>query len=169
MLNHTTKKAYFWICLQSFLRKLAIKTAWKNIIAPNITKNSALIFLPYFKNKYFLPTAPHDGHLISSQKSVELTADKMQNLLTKQEPEGAGNTDLHELQKKLSLQPHFPNKNIFWDIRIYQIKCSWGPGIYYRSIFFPFPFSSHCLCIPFNFMRAFNIDKQNKSCRFSTQ
>ena len=34
-----------------------------------------------------------------SQTSAELTADKMQNLLTKQEPEGARNTDLHELQK----------------------------------------------------------------------
>ena len=33
---------------------------------------------------------------INSQTSVELTADKMQNLLTKQEPEGAYNTDLHE-------------------------------------------------------------------------
>ena len=36
---------------------------------------------------------------INSQTSVEITADKMQNLLTKQEPEGAYNTDLHELQK----------------------------------------------------------------------
>ena len=27
----------------------------------------------------------------------------MQNLLTKQEPEGVYNTDLHELQKKMSL------------------------------------------------------------------
>ena len=41
----------------------------------------------------------------------------MQNLLTKQEPEGAGNTDLHELQKKLSLQTHFPN--IFFEISVY--------------------------------------------------
>ena len=74
---------------------------------------------------------------INLQTSVELSADKMQNLLTKQESEGAGNTDLHELQKKSSLQPHFPKKNIFWGIRIYQIKCSWGPGIYYLCIFFP--------------------------------
>ena len=36
---------------------------------------------------------------INSQTSVELTADKMQNLLTKQEPEGAYYTDLHELKK----------------------------------------------------------------------
>ena len=36
---------------------------------------------------------------INSQTSVELAADKMQNLLTKQEPEGAYDTDLHELQK----------------------------------------------------------------------
>ena len=40
----------------------------------------------------------------NSQTSVGLTADKMQNLLTKQEPEGAYNTDLHELQNKLSLK-----------------------------------------------------------------
>ena len=33
---------------------------------------------------------------INSQTSVELIANKMQNLLTKQEPEGAYNTDLHE-------------------------------------------------------------------------
>ena len=38
---------------------------------------------------------------INSQISVELTANKMQKLPTKQEPEGAYNTDLHELQKKL--------------------------------------------------------------------
>ena len=36
---------------------------------------------------------------INPQTSVELTADKSQNLLTKQEPEGAYNTDLYELQK----------------------------------------------------------------------
>ena len=36
---------------------------------------------------------------INSQTSVEITADKIQNLLTKQEPKGAYNTDLHELQK----------------------------------------------------------------------
>ena len=118
MLNHTTKKAYFWICLQSFLRKLAIKTAWKNIIAPNITKNSALIFQPYFENKYFLPTAPHDGHLISSQKSVELTADKMQNLLTKQEPKDVDNTDLLELQKNCHLN-HIFQTNTFHEISVY--------------------------------------------------
>ena len=41
---------------------------------------------------------------INSQISVELTANKMQKLPTKQEPEGAYNTDLHELQKKLSLK-----------------------------------------------------------------
>ena len=33
---------------------------------------------------------------MNSQTSVELTADKMQNLLTKQEPESASNTDLHD-------------------------------------------------------------------------
>ena len=37
------------------------------------------------------------NYYINSQTSVELTADKMQNLLTKQELEGAYNTDLHEL------------------------------------------------------------------------
>ena len=45
----------------------------------------------------------------------------MQNLLTKQEPEGAYNIDLHELQKNVHLnyhmagqigKPHFPNKHI---------------------------------------------------------
>ena len=39
---------------------------------------------------------------INSQTSVELTADKMQNLLTKQEPEGAYYTDLHELKKMVT-------------------------------------------------------------------
>ena len=77
------------------------------------------------------------NYYINSQTSVELTADKMQNLLTKQELEGAYNTDLHELQKKLSLKPYFPNKHFLWDISIYQIKCLWGLGIYYTSIFFP--------------------------------
>ena len=44
---------------------------------------------------------------INPQTSVELTADKIHNLLTKQELEGAYNRDLHELQKKLSLKlPH---------------------------------------------------------------
>ena len=81
---------------------------------------------------------------INSQTSVALTADKMQNLLTKQEPEGVCNTDLHELQKIVSTiwlgqigKPHFPNKHISWDVSIYQIKCLWGPGIYYPN------FSSH--------------------------
>ena len=41
---------------------------------------------------------------INSQTSVELTADKIQNLLTKQELEGASITDMHELQKKLLLK-----------------------------------------------------------------
>ena len=38
---------------------------------------------------------------INSQTSVELAADKMQNLLTKQEPEGAYDTNFRELQKKI--------------------------------------------------------------------
>ena len=33
-----------------------------------------------------------------------MTAYKLQNLLTKQEPEGVYNTDLHELQKQFSLK-----------------------------------------------------------------
>ena len=36
---------------------------------------------------------------INSQTWVKLTSDKIQNLLTKQEPEDAYNTDLHESQK----------------------------------------------------------------------
>ena len=36
---------------------------------------------------------------LNSQTSVELTADKIQNLLIKQEPEGVYNTEFHELQK----------------------------------------------------------------------
>ena len=35
--------------------------------------------------------------------SHQLTANKMQNLLTTQQPEGTHNTDLHELQKNISL------------------------------------------------------------------
>ena len=38
------------------------------------------------------------------QTPFELTADKMQNLLIKQELEDAYNTDFHESQKKLSLE-----------------------------------------------------------------
>ena len=33
---------------------------------------------------------------MNSQTLIELTVDKMQNLLTKQEPESACNTDLHD-------------------------------------------------------------------------
>ena len=40
--------------------------------------------------------------LYNSQTSVELTANKMENLLTKQEPKGAYNIDLHELQKNIN-------------------------------------------------------------------
>ena len=56
ILNWTTKNAYTWICLQNCLKELAINTgkSLKNIAASNISKNSALVFLPYFKNKYFL-------------------------------------------------------------------------------------------------------------------
>ena len=39
---------------------------------------------------------------MNSERSFKRTADKMQNLLTKQEPEGAYNTDLHELQKSVT-------------------------------------------------------------------
>ena len=38
---------------------------------------------------------------INWETSVEFTADKMQNLLTKQEPEGAYDTNFRELQKKI--------------------------------------------------------------------
>ena len=41
-------------------------------------------------------------YIYNSQTSVELTANKMQNLLTKQEPEGVYNIDLHELQKNVN-------------------------------------------------------------------
>ena len=40
---------------------------------------------------------------INSETSVELTANKMQNLLTRQEPESAYNTDVHELQNNCHL------------------------------------------------------------------
>ena len=63
---------------------------------------------------------------INSQTSVELIANKMQNLLTKQEPEGAYNTDLHEWQNNCHLnyhmtekrKLHFPNKHILWDTSV---------------------------------------------------
>ena len=41
-------------------------------------------------------------YIYNSQTSVELTANRMQNLLTKQEPEGVYNIDLHELQKNVN-------------------------------------------------------------------
>ena len=50
-----------------------------------------------------------------SQTSAELTADKMQNLLTKQEPEGASNTDLHELQKSSCAF----NRQTKWKLQIF--------------------------------------------------
>ena len=55
---------------------------------------------------------------INSPTSVELTADKMQNLLTKQEPQGAYNTDLPELQKNCHLKLIF-QINIFYEISVY--------------------------------------------------
>ena len=94
----------------------------EKILQPVTSKYSAFIFLSYFNNKYFLEhhtfgnvTKCHFwkcnkiscitliwtiyiwfNSYINSQTSVELTADKMQNFLAKQEP-GAYNTDLHEL------------------------------------------------------------------------
>ena len=61
----------------------------------------------YFWNKFY----------INSQTSVEL-ADKMQNLLIKQETEGAYNTDLHELQKNCHLN-HIFQINSFYEISVY--------------------------------------------------
>ena len=55
---------------------------------------------------------------INSQTSVELTADKMQNLLTKQESKEAYNTDLHELQKNCHLN-HIFQINTFYEISVY--------------------------------------------------
>ena len=55
---------------------------------------------------------------INSQTSVELAADKMQNLLTKQEPEGVYDTDLHELQKHRHLN-HIFQINTFYEISVY--------------------------------------------------
>ena len=55
---------------------------------------------------------------INSQTSVELTADKMQNLLTKQGPEGVYNTDLHELQKNFQLN-HIFQINTSYEISAY--------------------------------------------------
>ena len=55
---------------------------------------------------------------INSQTSVELTADKMQSLLTKQGPEGVYNTDLHELQKNFQLN-HIFQINTFYEISAY--------------------------------------------------
>ena len=55
----------YWISLQKwniseYVCKIVLKNQpltqanpWKNMTASNISKNSALIFLPYFKNKYF--------------------------------------------------------------------------------------------------------------------
>ena len=55
---------------------------------------------------------------INSQTSVELTADKMQNLLTKQGLQGVYNTDLHELQKNCHLN-HIFQINTFYEISVY--------------------------------------------------
>ena len=55
---------------------------------------------------------------INSQTLVECTAEKMQNLLTKQKPEGAFNTDLHELQKNCLLNCIFQIKT-FYEISVY--------------------------------------------------
>ena len=55
---------------------------------------------------------------INSQSSTELTAEKMQHLLTEQEPEGAYNTDLHEWQKNCHLN-HIFQINTFYEILVY--------------------------------------------------
>ena len=56
-----------YVC-KTYLKELAINTGkpLKNIAASNISKNSALlIFLPYFKNKYFRehPTMATPGNV----------------------------------------------------------------------------------------------------------
>ena len=56
--------------------------------------------------------------LMNSQTSAELTANKMQDLITKQGPEGAYNTDLHELQKNCHLN-HIFQINTFYEISVY--------------------------------------------------
>ena len=55
---------------------------------------------------------------INSQTSVGLTADKRQKLLTKQEPEGAYDTGLHELQNNYHLN-HIFQINAFYEISVY--------------------------------------------------
>ena len=44
-----------YVC-KPYLKELAINKGkpLKNIAASSVSKNSALMFLPYFKNKYFL-------------------------------------------------------------------------------------------------------------------
>ena len=56
--------------------------------------------------------------LMNSQTSAELTANKLQNLITKQGPGGAYNTDLHELQKNCHLN-HIFQINAFYEISVY--------------------------------------------------
>ena len=55
---------------------------------------------------------------MNSQTSAELTANKLQNLITKQGPGGAYNTDLHELQKNCHLN-HIFQINAFYEISVY--------------------------------------------------
>ena len=45
---------------------------------------------------------------INSKTSVEFTADKMRNTLTKQEPDDAYKTNLHELPKKKKMSLELP-------------------------------------------------------------
>ena len=49
---------------------------------------------------------------INSKTSVEFTADKMRNILTKQEPDDTYKTNLHELQKNCQLNYHMPMANM---------------------------------------------------------
>ena len=59
---------------------------------------------------------------LNSQTSVDVTADKMQNLLTKQELGGTYNTVLHELHKKNQLKYHMTGANrktTFCEITVY--------------------------------------------------
>ena len=95
----------------------------------------------------------------------------MQNLLTKQEPDGAYDTDLYDLQKRIVTEttiwlgqigkPHFPKKHILWDISIYQIKCLRGPVIYHSSIFIPL---GHKIFVYNLNSCVLLIEKQNESC-----
>ena len=74
---------------------------------------------------------------VTLQTSVELTAYKMQDLMTNQGPQGVYNTDLHELQKNCYLN-HIFQINTFYKISVYaKLNVCEDLEFIIQALFFP--------------------------------